>query len=185
MLKSVYIVCLLLANFLPSQLSQGDSKEDEGVQDDSTEKKKGGLPKNVLSCSRNVSKPMIYSPSQEATIGWNVTLECVSQNGSPPINYTLYKGQNRMLPTVIKDKADDKALFNFTINSYDELGEYKCKVQNRCLNSSRYSTGFSFKAPKKDNAVVFIVSPLLLLIVLAVIISLLILWCRASPGLTL
>lgn len=102
----------------------------------------------MFPCSENVSQPTIDSPTQEAIIGWNVTLECVSQRGSPPINYMLYKEKRKILQTVIKDKAGEKALFNFVISSDDKLGEYKCKVANQCVNSTKYSTGFTFKGKR-------------------------------------
>lgn len=89
-------------------------------------------------------KPTMDSPSSEATIGRNVTLECVSQNHSPPINYTLYMGDRKIQPTAIKYKAGEKAVFHFVISSDQELGVYKCKVQNKCRNATQYTHGFNF-----------------------------------------
>ncbi|KAJ6656414.1 hypothetical protein lerEdw1_003702, partial [Lerista edwardsae] len=135
---SICIVCLLLANCHSSQQAKDDSKEKE--EDDSMEERE--LPRHP--CSRPVSKPTIDSPSSEATIGRNVTLECISQNHSSPINYTLYRGDKKMLTTVIRHKAGKKAVFHFVINSDRELGVYKCKVENQCKNATRYTLGFNF-----------------------------------------
>ncbi|XP_015279144.1 PREDICTED: allergin-1 [Gekko japonicus] len=90
-----------------------------------------------------MSCPTISSPSTEVAIGENVTLKCSSETGSLPINYTLYKGIDRVLPPASKNKKGEEAAFHFTINSISELGEYKCKAENK-FNKNKYSLGFNF-----------------------------------------
>lgn len=72
-----------------------------------------------------------------------MTLKCFSETGSLPINYTLYKGKDRVLPRASKNKKGEEAEFNFTINLISELGEYKCKAENR-IGKHKYSLGFNF-----------------------------------------
>ncbi|KAL8163558.1 UNVERIFIED_CONTAM: hypothetical protein K2H54_030213 [Gekko kuhli] len=122
MLTCTVIGCLLTAHL---QSSLPDGEEDEPDEDES------------LSC------PTINSPSTEAAIGENVTLKCSSETGSPPINYTLYKGTDRVLPPASKKKKGEEAAFHFTMNSISELGEYKCKAENK-FNENKYSLGFNF-----------------------------------------
>ncbi|KAI6075725.1 Allergin-1 isoform X2 [Aix galericulata] len=58
----------------------------------------------------------------------NVSLSCHSASGSPPLKYTLFKASQKVS---ILNKTDlMPALFNLTINSASDVGEYKCKVEN-------------------------------------------------------
>uniref|UniRef100_A0A674IHR3 Mast cell immunoglobulin like receptor 1 n=1 Tax=Terrapene triunguis TaxID=2587831 RepID=A0A674IHR3_9SAUR len=81
--------------------------------------------------------------SLEVEIGQNVTLSCQSTNGSLPINYTFFRGSQNLWP-IIPKKDRNPALFNLTISSASDVGEYKCKVENRISNSSKYSKSLNF-----------------------------------------
>ncbi|XP_062827206.1 allergin-1 isoform X3 [Anolis carolinensis] len=99
-----------------------------------------GTSEIAISCLKDLQDLEIYSPFSEIAIGKNVTLECRSQKGCLPINYTLYLNTTKMQHT-IQRKAEEKVVFNITINSISDVGEYKCKAQN---NGSKYSPGFTF-----------------------------------------
>ncbi|XP_062827211.1 allergin-1 isoform X8 [Anolis carolinensis] len=170
--KCLSIVCLLLASF-HSCLQNMQSHDGEK-----------GTSEIAISCLKDLQDLEIYSPFSEIAIGKNVTLECRSQKGCLPINYTLYLNTTKMQHT-IQRKAEEKVVFNITINSISDVGEYKCKAQN---NGSKYSPGFTFtlRAPEeeKNKLIVYIIAPLLLLFLLTVIavaIPLIILpWCKAK-----
>ncbi|XP_075760027.1 allergin-1 [Pelodiscus sinensis] len=91
-----------------------------------------------------LSNPELKSlqPSLEIEIGQNVTLSCLCTNGALPINYTFFRNQSLLSIITMKDR--NPALHNLTINSASDLGEYKCKAENRNVNSSKYSTGLTF-----------------------------------------
>ncbi|XP_016851242.1 allergin-1 isoform X7 [Anolis carolinensis] len=182
--KCLSIVCLLLASF-HSCLQNMQSHDGEK-----------GTSEIAISCLKDLQDLEIYSPFSEIAIGKNVTLECRSQKGCLPINYTLYLNTTKMQHT-IQRKAEEKVVFNITINSISDVGEYKCKAQN---NGSKYSPGFTFTlrdepkdvlscsdpvnkveisspvseivlAPEeeKNKLIVYIIAPLLLLFLLTVI----------------
>ncbi|XP_063149011.1 allergin-1 [Candoia aspera] len=144
---------------------------------------KSELPQNVTSCSTFVKKLKIYSPTPETTIGGNVSLECSWETNCLQIKYTLFLNKMRALYPATQNRREEKIIFNFTIDSSSELGEYKCKAERG--TEARYSSGFNFtlRAGERNNPVAFIVLPLvllLLLIAVAVAIPLLILpWCKA------
>ncbi|XP_061477755.1 allergin-1 [Rhineura floridana] len=138
------------------------------------------MPRN-FSCSESLGSISIDSPSNKTIIGGNVTLVCYSKTGCLPINYTLFF-KKEALRYATTNKMEERAVFNFTITSANNLGEYKCKAQNN--NGCKYSTGFNFAlrvAEEKKNLAVYIVPPLLLLlVVIGVAVPLLILpWCKA------
>ncbi|XP_065419714.1 allergin-1 isoform X1 [Chrysemys picta bellii] len=95
--------------------------------------------------SEQLSNPEFGSlqKSLEVEIGQNVTLSCQSTNGSLPINYTFFRGSQNLWP-IIPKKDRNAALFNLTISSASDVGEYKCKVENRISNSSKYSKSLNF-----------------------------------------
>ncbi|XP_039358403.1 allergin-1 isoform X6 [Mauremys reevesii] len=81
--------------------------------------------------------------SLEVGIGQNVTLSCQSTSGFLPINYTFFRGSQNLWPTIPKTDRNP-ALFNLTISSASDLGEYKCKAVNRISNSAKYSESLNF-----------------------------------------
>uniref|UniRef100_A0A8C3FPD5 Mast cell immunoglobulin like receptor 1 n=1 Tax=Chrysemys picta bellii TaxID=8478 RepID=A0A8C3FPD5_CHRPI len=123
MLKLVIIPFFLLSCFQSTQESQKSNEKD----------------------SEQLSNPEFGSlqKSLEVEIGQNVTLSCQSTNGSLPINYTFFRGSQNLWP-IIPKKDRNAALFNLTISSASDVGEYKCKVENRISNSSKYSKSLNF-----------------------------------------
>ncbi|KAM7146307.1 allergin-1 [Macrochelys suwanniensis] len=95
--------------------------------------------------SEQLSNPEFESlqKSLEVGIGQNVTLSCRSTNGSLPINYTFFRGNQNLCPIIPKEDRKP-ALFNLTISSASDLGEYKCKAVNGIANSSKYSKSLNF-----------------------------------------
>ncbi|KAH1183427.1 hypothetical protein KIL84_004919 [Mauremys mutica] len=95
--------------------------------------------------SEQLSNPEFGSlqKSLEVGIGQNVTLSCRSTNGSLPINYTFFRGSQNLWPTIPKTDRNP-ALFNLTISSASDMGEYKCKVVNGISNSAKYSESLNF-----------------------------------------
>ncbi|KAM6471701.1 allergin-1 isoform 2-T3 [Liasis olivaceus] len=139
------------------------------------------LSQNVTSCSKSVKNLKIYSPTPETAIGRNVTLECYWETDCLPIDYTLFLNKMRALRPATQNRREEKVIFNFTINSSSELGQYKCKAEGKI--EPAYSQGFNFTLrEERNNLVAFIVPPLvvlLLLIAVVVAIPLLILpWCK-------
>nr|XP_060619089.1 allergin-1 isoform X2 [Anolis sagrei ordinatus] len=146
--------------------------------------------KDVLPCSDPASSLEISSPVSEIVLGENVTLECKSVAKCLPMYYSLFLNKHKERFTAVKNKEEERIVFNFTITSSSQLGEYKCRTQSRLKDPStnKYSRAFNFvlkEAPEeeKNKLVVYIVAPLLLLFLLAVIavaIPLMILpWCKA------
>uniref|UniRef100_A0A8C4Y8H5 Ig-like domain-containing protein n=1 Tax=Gopherus evgoodei TaxID=1825980 RepID=A0A8C4Y8H5_9SAUR len=103
------------------------------------------LLRNVFFPPEQPSNPEFGSlqKSLEVGIGQNVTLSCRSTSGSLPINYTFFRGSQNLWPTILKTERNP-ALFNLTINSASDLGEYKCKVVNGISNSAKYSESLNF-----------------------------------------
>ncbi|KFQ29596.1 Allergin-1, partial [Merops nubicus] len=92
----------------------------------------------MLSNPRLIPVPMTVN----VMINQNVTLSCHSDSGSPPVRYTLFKrGQ-----TVSTLNGPDltPVLFNLTIKSASDVGEYKCKAKNNISSSGKYSNSFNF-----------------------------------------
>ncbi|XP_044305496.1 uncharacterized protein LOC123033129 [Varanus komodoensis] len=124
---------------------------------------KRGVPEDT-SCSEPERNPHIFSPSSETTLGAHVTIEC-SSNSCLPINFVLFL--NKSTHAGGMSKTHKKVIFNLTINSINELGEYKCKTNT---TKGRYSSGFSFTLrEQKKNVGVPIVLLSLMLLVLVII----------------
>ncbi|CAM4661016.1 allergin-1 isoform X1 [Caretta caretta] len=123
MLKLMIIPFFILSCFQATQESQKSNEKD----------------------SEQLSNPEFGSlqKSLEVQIGQNVTLSCQSTNGSLPINYTFFRGNQNLWPIITKEDRNP-ALFNLTVSSASDLGEYKCKVVNGISNSSKYSKSLNF-----------------------------------------
>ncbi|KAM9119470.1 allergin-1 isoform 2-T2 [Pangshura tecta] len=123
MLKLMIIPFFLLSCFQSTQESQKPNEKD----------------------SEQLSNPEFGSlqKSLEVGIGQNVTLSCRSTSGSLPINYTFFRGSQTLWPTILKTDRNP-ALFNLTITSASDLGEYKCKAVNGISNSAKYSESLNF-----------------------------------------
>ncbi|XP_060108544.1 allergin-1 [Heteronotia binoei] len=121
-----------------------------------------------------VSQPVVCSSSTEISRGENVTLSCFSRTGSLPIKYTLYKGKNRVRRPASKNKTGEAAEFHFPINLINDLGEYKCKAENK-FSTGKYSLGFNFTMRGEDNNTILFIVPPLLLLLLALFLAILLL----------
>ncbi|NXW46470.1 MILR1 protein, partial [Nyctiprogne leucopyga] len=105
----------------------------------------GGKYSNSLNFSliEPISKPVLSSPSSQAKKGQNVTLSCLSENGSLPITYKFFKGKQSISPPVKIQKREAAVIFLF-ISSASDFGTYKCKAENSFYNYTKYSNSFSF-----------------------------------------
>nr|XP_032661570.1 allergin-1 [Chelonoidis abingdonii] len=123
MLKLMIIPFFLLSCFQSTQESQKSNAKD----------------------SEQLSNPEFGSlqKSLEVGIGQNVTLSCRFTSGSLPINYIFFRGSQNLWPTIWKTDRNP-ALFNLTISSASDLGEYKCKVVHGISNSTKYSKSLNF-----------------------------------------
>ncbi|KAM9639799.1 allergin-1 isoform 2-T2 [Morphnus guianensis] len=90
-----------------------------------------------------ISKPMLSSPTSQAKEGQNVTLSCLSENGSLPITYTFFKGRQSISPPVKMQKREAAVIFLF-MNSSSDFGTYKCRAENSFRNNTKYSNSFNF-----------------------------------------
>ncbi|OXB51250.1 hypothetical protein ASZ78_013605, partial [Callipepla squamata] len=90
-----------------------------------------------------VSKPMLSSPDSHAKNGQNVTLSCLSEEGSLPITYTFFKDGQSIQPPVRMQKRE-AAVISVLIKSSSDFGTYKCKADNHIHNKPKYSNSFNF-----------------------------------------
>ncbi|XP_025052071.1 allergin-1 isoform X1 [Alligator sinensis] len=134
--------------------------------------------------SETVSQPVLSSPTSRVKTGQNVTLFCVSENGSHPITYRFFRGNKTISPPIcVEGKA--AANISLTINSSNVLGDYKCKAENRIPNSKKYSNSLRFTLSEKAGIsyllwISLVVFLLLVVIVIAVAIPFLFLpWYKA------
>ncbi|XP_056183692.1 allergin-1 isoform X4 [Falco biarmicus] len=95
-----------------------------------------------------VSKPMLSSPTAQAKKGQNVTLSCLSENGSLPITYIFFRGRQSISPPVKMQKREAAVIFLF-INSSSDFGPYKCRAENSVHNNTKYSNSFNFTLAEK------------------------------------
>ncbi|XP_061866826.1 allergin-1 isoform X2 [Colius striatus] len=117
-----------------------------------------------------ISKPVLSSPTSQAKKGQNVTLSCLSENGSLPITYIFFKGRQNISPPVKMPKREAAVIFLF-INSSSDFGTYKCRAENSFRNNTKYSNSFNFTlAEDRSHSQPLIIS--LGLILLLVIIGL-------------
>ncbi|XP_041341601.1 allergin-1 isoform X4 [Pyrgilauda ruficollis] len=72
----------------------------------------------------------------------NVTLSCLSEPGSPPVRYTLFKHNQQVSASNRSDWSP--ALFTLTISSASDVGEYKCKAEYNNSSGGKYSNSLNF-----------------------------------------
>uniref|UniRef100_A0A8C5TET4 Ig-like domain-containing protein n=1 Tax=Malurus cyaneus samueli TaxID=2593467 RepID=A0A8C5TET4_9PASS len=72
----------------------------------------------------------------------NVTLSCLSESGSPPVRYTLFKHNQQV--SALNRSDWTPALFPLTISSASDLGEYKCKAEYNISTGGKYSNSLNF-----------------------------------------
>ncbi|XP_048820899.1 allergin-1 isoform X2 [Lagopus muta] len=95
-------------------------------------------------CREILSNPKLtpLHGTLEVGMNQNVSLSCHSDSGSPPVRYTLFKHSQKVSAL---NKTDlTPALFNLTINSASDVGEYKCKAENEISNGEKYSRSLNF-----------------------------------------
>uniref|UniRef100_A0A8V1AN27 Mast cell immunoglobulin like receptor 1 n=1 Tax=Gallus gallus TaxID=9031 RepID=A0A8V1AN27_CHICK len=115
-----------------------------------------------------VSKPVLSSPNSQAKKGQNVTLSCLSENGSLPITYTFFKDRQSIQPPV-KMQNREAAVISVLIKSSNDFGMYKCKAENCFHNKTKYSNGFNFTlAEERSNSQPLIICLGLTLLLLAI-----------------
>ncbi|XP_015500993.1 allergin-1 isoform X4 [Parus major] len=71
----------------------------------------------------------------------NVTLSCLSEPGSPPVRYTLFKHNQQVSALNRSDLMP--ALFTLTISSASDMGEYKCKAEYNNSSGGKYSNSLN------------------------------------------
>ncbi|XP_038570366.1 platelet endothelial cell adhesion molecule isoform X3 [Micropterus salmoides] len=81
----------------------------------------------------SVSTPKI-SVVGRAILGQPFTILCQSDTGSLPINYTLWKDNEHLSTTSVK-QSFEKAIFTVTITKPEEISKFMCKAQNRNKDS--------------------------------------------------
>ncbi|NWS68080.1 MILR1 protein, partial [Crotophaga sulcirostris] len=97
-----------------------------------------------------ISKPLLSSPTSQTKKGQNVTLSCLSENGSLPITYIFFKGRRSISPPVKTEKREAAVIFLF-INSSSDFGIYKCRAENSFCNNTKYSNSFNFTLAEESN----------------------------------
>ncbi|XP_065708668.1 allergin-1 isoform X5 [Patagioenas fasciata] len=95
-----------------------------------------------------ISKPVLSSLTSQAKEGQNVTLSCLSVNGSLPITYIFFKGKRSISQPVKMQKREAAMIFLF-INSSSDFGTYKCRAENSFRNNTKYSNSFNFTLAEK------------------------------------
>ncbi|XP_067403912.1 allergin-1 [Emydura macquarii macquarii] len=131
-----------------------------------------------------VSRPVLSTTTSQVRIGQNVTLSCHSENGSTPIKYIFFKG-NKTISPIISLQGKAVAVLNVTINSPSDLGNYKCKAENKIPNNTKYSNNLNFTLAEENGfsyvlCIFLVLLFLLVVIMVALAIPFLILpWCKA------
>ncbi|XP_064378792.1 allergin-1 isoform X2 [Dromaius novaehollandiae] len=115
-----------------------------------------------------VSKPVLSSPSSQAKKGQNVTLSCLSENGSLPITYILFRERKRVSHPM-KMQKKEAAMFFLFINSFSDFGTYKCRAENSFPNNTKYSNSFNFTlAEERSSSQPLLISLGLILLLLTI-----------------
>lgn len=68
----------------------------------------------------------------------NITLRCISFNGSLPIDYTFFEKDIAVSPAISKS-VREPAEFHLTKKDTGKGEEYRCKAKNRLLGHAKYS----------------------------------------------
>ncbi|NXG95041.1 MILR1 protein, partial [Stercorarius parasiticus] len=98
-----------------------------------------------------ISKPVLSSPTSQAKKGQNVTLSCLSENGSLPITYIFFKGKQNISPPVKMYKREAAVIF-LCISSSSDFGTYKCRAENSFRNNTKYSNSFNFTLAERSHS---------------------------------
>ncbi|KFV94826.1 Allergin-1, partial [Eurypyga helias] len=114
-----------------------------------------------------VSKPVLSSPTSQAKKGQNVTLYCLSENGSLPITYIFFKEKQSI--SRVKMQKKEAAVIFLCINSSSDFGTYRCKAENSFINKTKYSNAFNFTLAEERNHSQHLIICLGLILILFVI----------------
>ncbi|XP_035747508.1 allergin-1 isoform X2 [Egretta garzetta] len=115
-----------------------------------------------------ISKPVLSSPTSQAKKGQNVTLSCLSENGSLPITYIFFKGR-QTISHPVKMQKSEAAVISLFINSSSDFGTYKCRAENSFHNNTKYSNSFNFTlAEERNHSQPLIISLGLILLLLVI-----------------
>ncbi|NXH70595.1 MILR1 protein, partial [Hydrobates tethys] len=115
-----------------------------------------------------ISKPVLSSPTSQAKKAQNVTLSCLSENGSLPITYIFFKGRQSISPPMKMQKREAAVIFLF-INSSSDFGTYKCRAENSFRNNTKYSNSFNFTlAEERSHSQSLIISLGLILLLIVI-----------------
>ncbi|NWY69880.1 MILR1 protein, partial [Erithacus rubecula] len=87
-------------------------------------------------------KLVLLQGTRNVVMKQNVTLSCLSQAGSPPFRYTLFR-HNQQVSAVNRSDLTP-ALFTLPISSASDVGEYKCKAECSSCSGGKYSTSLHF-----------------------------------------
>ncbi|XP_014111297.1 PREDICTED: allergin-1 isoform X1 [Pseudopodoces humilis] len=82
-------------------------------------------------------KLVLVQGTSNVVMKQNVTLSCLSEPGSPPVRYTLFKHNQQVSALNRSDLTP--ALFTLTISSASDMGEYKCKAEYNNSSGGKYS----------------------------------------------
>ncbi|XP_074778338.1 allergin-1 [Athene noctua] len=137
-----------------------NSASDTGEYKCKAENNGGGKYSNSLNFTLKepVSTPVLSSPTSQAKKGQNVTLSCLSENGSLPITYIFFKGRQSISTPVKMQKREAAVIFLF-INSSSDFGIYKCRAENSFRNNTKYSNSFNFTlAEERSHSQALIIS---------------------------
>ncbi|NWW50335.1 MILR1 protein, partial [Pedionomus torquatus] len=131
---------------------------------------RGGKYSNSLNFTliEPISKPVLSSPTSQAKKGQNVTLSCLSENGSLPITYIFFKGKQNISPPVKMHKREAAVIFLY-LSSSSDFGTYKCRAENRFRDNTKYSNGFNFTLAGEINHSQALIISLGLILLLSVI----------------
>ncbi|XP_032661552.1 platelet endothelial cell adhesion molecule isoform X2 [Chelonoidis abingdonii] len=99
-----------------------------------------------------VSEPVlsVVNSSTEMVLGETLLLRCQSMFGTPPINYTLFRG-NRLIDTITVYN-NTYAEFRDRQTKLNSLREYRCEASNRhsYANKSSYKMNITVIAPVRN-----------------------------------
>ncbi|XP_036755773.2 allergin-1 isoform X1 [Manis pentadactyla] len=124
-----------------------------------------------------VTTPVLSINVVQVQTDRNITLRCISFNGSLPINYTFFEKDIAVSPAISKS-VREPAEFHLTKKNTGKGEEYRCKAKNRLLGHAKYSQPcFTTPSTGRDSCP-FCLQLLLpgLLLVLIVMILILALW---------
>ncbi|NXU54859.1 MILR1 protein, partial [Turnix velox] len=115
-----------------------------------------------------ISKPVLSSSTSQAKKGQNVTLSCLSENGTLPITYIFFKEKQNISPPVKKNKREAAVIF-LCISSHSDFGTYKCRAENSFRNNTKYSNSFNFTlAEERSHSRALVISLVLILLLFAI-----------------